>query len=424
MMEDLFAEARQLDREDGLRSFRNRFLIPALGPDREQAYFCGHSLGLQPKAAAEALSDVMTAWREQAVAGHFRGEPAWIDFHRPLALRLAQLVGAKPPEVAVMNTLTVNLHLMMVSFFRPEGRRCKILIEQHAFPSDRYAVASQLRFHNLDPAECLVELDSGPDGGEIDESAIEHWLERYGDEVALVLWPGVQYISGQRFDIERITEAAHAAGARVGFDLAHAAGNVPLALHEAGCDFAVWCHYKYLNSGPGAIGGCFVHGRHHGTEELKRFEGWWGNAAANRFAMEHDFTPGPGAEAWVLSNPPILSMAPIRASLDLFEEAGMDRLRAKSVAMGTWLLRQIDDRLAGLLQVITPADPERRGCQLSLRVRPGRKAGRRLFEYLGQEGVICDWREPDVIRIAPVPLYNHYEDCARFLACASSWRDF
>jgi kynureninase len=363
----------------------------------------------------------MNRWRELAVSGHFRGQPAWIDYGDDLAETLADLVGAQAGEVTVMNTLTVNLHLLMVSFFRPSGRRCKILIESGAFPSDRYAVESQIRFHGLDPEHCLVDLPANPDSRLIEESDLETWLQAHGEEVALILWPGVQYASGQAFDLQRIADAGHAAGARVGFDLAHSAGNLTLRLHDSGCDFAAWCTYKYLNGGPGSVAAAFVHARHAGDSSLPRFEGWWGNDRSGRFRMEPRFTPAAGAEAWQLSNPPILAMAPLRASLALFQDAGMVRLRAKSRGMTQWLARAVEDRLGEVLEILTPADPVRRGCQLSLRVRTGPEDGRLLHRWLEQQGVVTDWREPDILRVAPVPLYNRYEDCYGLLRQVSDW---
>jgi len=420
-MKRLLEEARALDRDDELRGFREYFWIPPFGENASQAYFCGHSLGLQPRPAAAAVENEMRAWRERAVAGHFRGDPAWMDLGDSLAAGMAGLVGAHADEVTVMNTLTVNLHLLMVSFFRPAGRRRKIVIESHAFPSDRYAVASQLRFHGLDPEECMVELAPEPGSRLIEESQVESLLARYGDEVALVLWPGVQYASGQAFDLGRIAAAGRAAGASVGFDLAHAAGNLPLSLHNSGADFATWCTYKYLNGGPGAVAACFVHRRHTDGEPLPRFEGWWGNARDSRFQMAPQFAAAAGAEAWQLSNPPILSMAPLQASLDIFHEAGPDRLRTKSLALTGWLASRIEAHFDDVLELLTPKDPERRGCQLSMRVRAGREQGRRLFRHLEEGGVIADWREPDIVRVAPVPLYNRYEDCFQMLSLAHDW---
>jgi kynureninase len=311
--------------------------------------------------------------------------------------------------------LTVNLHLLMISFYRPQGQRKRVLIEKNSFPSDRYAVESQIRMHGLDPAECLVEIAPESMTRNLDETVIEDYLAEHGEHVALVLWPGVQYASGQFFDLARIVSAAHKAGAMCGFDLAHAVGNVPLELDASNVDFAVWCTYKYLNSGMGAIAGCFVNERHANKDGLTRLHGWWGTDPEARFMMAPEFIPASGAEAWVMSNPPILAMAPIRVSLDLFKQAGMAELRKKSVEMTAYLERLIHAELADSLEVITPAQPERRGCQLSLRVLGGRNAGRALFEQLEAAGTIPDWREPDVIRVSPVPMYNRFEDCWLFV---------
>jgi kynureninase len=420
-MEQLLENARALDRQDPLRTFREQFWIPPHDGGHEQVYLCGHSLGLQPRAAEAALARELERWRTLAVAGHFHGQPAWIDYGDELAESMADLVGARPQEITVMNTLTVNLHLLMVSFFRPAGRRRKIVIERGAFPSDRYAVESQLRFHGLDPADCLVELAPSGGGRLIEEDEVEAWLRAHGDEVALVLWPGVQYSSGQAFDLRRIVAAAESAGAHIGFDLAHCAGNIPLHLHDSGCDFAAWCTYKYLNGGPGAVAACFVHARHGDDPSIPRFEGWWGNERSGRFRMEPNFTAAVGAEAWQLSNPPILAMAPLSASLELFAAAGMERLRAKSRQMTDWLALGIESRLGGVLEILTPPEAERRGCQLSLRVRAGRDHGRELYEFLGRNGVVTDWREPDILRVAPVPLYNRFEDCQVFLEQVHRW---
>lgn len=421
MLKEILETAQMLDRQDDLRHFRQQFLVPPHKDGSDQLYFCGHSLGLQPQAVESEMHRELQSWRERGVAGHFIGEPAWLDYNESLRESLCELAGARPAEVVVMNTLTVNLHLMMVSFYRPRGRRRKILIEKHAFPSDRYAVASQIRFHGLDPVECLLELE--PDSGSriIEESSIESYLRDRGEEIALVLWPGVQYASGQAFDLQRIAAAAHQAGARVGFDLAHSMGNLPLQLHDSECDFAAWCHYKYLNAGPGAIAGCFVHERHHDDNSLPRLQGWWGNDPSNRFRMESEFTASPGAQAWELSTPPLFSTVPLRVSLDLFRQAGMRNLREKSTAMTGFLIGLIQNELMDILEILTPQDESRRGCQLSLRVRGGREAGRQLFHHLENHGVIADWREPDIIRVSPVPLYNRYQDCARLVMHIRDW---
>lgn len=411
--------ALALDRDDPLAALRGAFHIPRDGAGRDKSYFCGNSLGLMPVAAAERVAEELTLWREQAVEGHMTGRRPWMPYHENLRDALARMAGARPAEVVAMNSLTVNLHLMMASFYRPRGQRRKILIEAQAFPSDRFACASQIRWHGLDPDDCLIELT--PESGQrtLDEDAIESAIQAIGEELALVMLPGVQYVTGQVFDLERITAAAHRVGARAGFDLAHMAGNVPLALHDSACDFAAWCSYKYLNGGPGAISGCFVHQRHHDRPDLPRLTGWWGHDADSRFRMGQDFVPAAGADAWQLSNPPILAMAPLLASLDLFDQAGMTALRRKSVIMTDYLEDLLDARVPQLIESITPrqraAHQAVRGCQLSLRVRSGRQTGRALFDWLADQGMVCDWREPDIIRVAPVPLYNRYEDVWRLV---------
>jgi len=401
------------DRTDPLASFRDRFLHPRTADGGEAVYLCGNSLGLQPRTAAERLREELDDWATHGVHGHFEARRPWLRYHEFLAESGARLVGAQPDEVVHMNTLTVNLHLMMASFFRPGGARRKILIEEHAFPSDRYAVESQLRWHGLDPDECLIEA-SPREGEEClrDDDLVER-IGREGAEIALILLPGVQYYTGQVLDMARLTEAGRAAGCAVGFDLAHAAGNIPLSLHDWGCDFACWCTYKYLNSGPGAIAGCFVHERHVGRTDLPRLAGWWGQDKATRFEMGPEFHPIPTAEGWQLSNPPVLALAPVLASLEIFDEAGMDALREKSVALTGTMESRLVERLADRVRIITPSDPSARGCQLSLSVSGG--AGRNAFEALTAAGVVCDWREPDVIRVAPTPLYNRFQDVHRFV---------
>ncbi|HEU0152427.1 MAG TPA: kynureninase [Arenimonas sp.] len=420
MMLDL-AHAQALDAADPLRGFRDRFHIPR-HDGADQAYFCGNSLGLQPRAVREALVQELDDWAALGVEAHFRGKHPWMPYHAEVREGLATLVGALPSEVVAMNSLTANLHFLMVSFYRPTRERPAILIEAGAFPSDRYGVESQLRFHGFDPATDLIELAADEPGGTISMEAIERTLAEHGHRIALVLWPGVQYRTGQAFDLKRIVELAHARGCLVGFDLAHGAGNLKLALHDSGVDFAAWCHYKYCNAGPGAVAGAFVHERHAVTDR-PRFAGWWGHDQATRFKMGPEFRPSPGADGWQLSNPPILALAPLRVSLDLFAEAGMDRLRAKSEQLTGHLEALIAARVANVLDVVTPADPARRGCQLSLRVQGGRERGRALFEYLEAQGIIGDWREPDVIRISPVPLYNRFTDLHRFVDAVERWRD-
>ena len=414
-------EATVLDGRDPLQGFRDRFLIPRHDGD-EQAYFCGNSLGLQPRAVRDALLQELDDWAALGVEAHFRGRHPWMPYHAELRDGLAMLVGAQPSEVVAMNSLTANLHLLMVSFYRPTAERPAILIEAGAFPSDRYGVQSQVRFHGFDPDTDVIELAGDEPDGTISMQAIERVLAEHGHRIALVLWPGVQYRTGQAFDLEAITRLAHARGCVVGFDLAHAAGNLPLALHDSGADFAAWCHYKYVNAGPGAVAGAFVHERHARTDR-PRFAGWWGHDQATRFRMGPEFVPTPGADGWQLSNPPILALAPVRVSLELFAEAGMDRLRAKSLQLTGYLERRVREELADTLQIVTPREPERRGCQLSLRVAGGREHGRALFEFLESRGVVGDWREPDVIRISPVPLYNRFADVDRFVDEARAWRE-
>jgi kynureninase len=405
--------AAGLDASDPLAGFRARFRIPPHGQG-DCVYLCGNSLGLQPVNAATCLEEELEAWGRLAVAGHFRGKRPWKDYHEQFAAPLAELAGAREDEVVCMNGLTVNLHLLMASFFRPAKGRFKLLMERSAFPSDRYAAVSQLRFHGLSPEEALVEV--GPRAGEsaLRDEDIAAAIREAGGALALVLLPGVQYRSGEVLDIAKLTAAAHEVGAIAGWDLAHAIGNVPLSLHDANADFAVWCSYKYLNGGPGAVAGAFVHARHGSDAELPRFAGWWGHDKAARFRMEADFRPIPGAEGWQLSNPPVLGMAALLASLEIFSEAGMERLRRKSIALSGFLEERLKALPGGQVEILTPAEPERRGCQISLRLCQGTAAGREVHARLEEKGIVCDWREPDVIRVAPVPLYNRFQDVERF----------
>ena len=414
------AHADALDAADPLRHLRDQFLIPQHG-GKDQAYFVGNSLGLQPRGAQAMVQEVLDLWARIAVEGHFTGPTHWMNYHRLVRDALARVVGAQPGEVVAMNTLSVNLHLMMVSFYRPTTERPAILMEAGAFPTDRHAVESQIRFHGFDPATDLIEVQPDEANGTISMAAIERAIAEHGKRVALVLWPCVQYRSGQVFDLDAITRLARTQGANVGFDLAHSVGNVPLTLHDTAPDFAVWCHYKYLNSGPGAVAGCFVHERHARDTTLPRFAGWWGHEQATRFQMAPKFVPELGAEGWQLSNPPVLGLAPLRASLELFDQAGMEALRAKSLQLTGYLETQVRARLSNVLQIVTPAEPQRRGCQLSLRVAGGRAQGRSLFEYLQSVGVLGDWREPDVIRISPTPMYNRYRDVLHFVEEVEAW---
>jgi kynureninase len=407
-MKPTLESARARDEADELRSFRDQFAIPTNSRGEQQLYLCGHSLGLMPLAARRLVDQELDDWARLAVLGHEAATRPWIPYHENLTAGLAYLTGARPDEVIAMNSLTVNLHLMLASFYRPVGKRVKIVIETGAFSSDRHAVASQLAWHRQNIDTALVELAAEP-GAE----GIEAYLDQHGDEVALVLWPGVQFRSGQAFDLQRIIRAAHRAGCVAGVDLAHSIGNMPLSLHDHDADFAVWCSYKYLNAGPGAIGGCFVHERNIGAAPASRLHGWWGHEAATRFRMEPRFEAESGAAAWQISNPPILSAAPLIASLDVFQAARFERLRAKSIAL-TSFLEELLQPLHSSVQLITPHAVESRGCQLSIRILGGGSRGRRVLDRLTELDVICDWREPDVIRVAPIPLYNRFADVFTF----------
>ena len=407
------AFARQCDEADPLRAFRDRFHIPKAPDGSDAIYFAGNSLGLQPKSVRALLDEELADWAKHGVAGHFKGKHPWFRYHEQFREPAGRLVGAGPDETVLMNTLTVNLHLMMVSFYRPTKTRFKILMEDAAFPSDTYAVKTQLRYHGLDPNEALIIAK--PRSGErlILQEDIETILADEGDTIALVLLGGVNFFTGQLFDMARITAAAHDRGCVVGFDLAHAAGNVPVRLHDWDVDFAAWCNYKYLNGGPGAVGGCFVHQRHASRSDLLRFGGWWGNDPETRFRMhlESEFVPQPGADGWQISNPPIFGLTAVKASYDLFDEAGMDNLCEKSRRLTGYLEFLIDQTGGDRFLVITPRDPDRRGCQLSILVRDGAKE---LVDSLTADGVVCDFRPPDVIRVAPVPLYNTFHDVWQF----------
>lgn len=418
-LDTLREEALARDRTDPFPGLRQEFCLPQ-HQGREQHYFCGNSLGLMPKAAAGMVQEVLDDWSQLAVEGHFKAQHSWMHYHILVRDALAHMVGAKPIEVVAMNTLSVNLHLMMVSFYRPSAERPAILIEAGAFPSDRHAVESQIRFHGFDPDTDLIELAADETNGTISMAAFERAFAEHGSRLALALLPGVQYRTGQALDIGAITALARKAGCAVGFDLAHSFGNIPLQLHQDGPDFAVWCHYKYGNAGPGAVAGCFVHER-HARAELPRFAGWWGHEAGTRFLMGPQFIPAHGADGWQLSNPPVLALAPLRASVALFERAGMSTLRGKSERLTGFLEQAIQQHLDQVLDILTPAEPSRRGCQLSLRVRGGRDEGLALFEHLVANGVLGDWREPDVIRISPAPLYNSYADIAGFVESTAAW---
>ena len=404
-------DAAALDARDPLAPFAEEFHHPLDPAGRRAVYLCGHSLGLQPRAAAACVERELAVWRDRAVLGHHEEPRPWVRYHERFSAPLGELCGAMPAEVVAMNSLTVNLHLLLVSFFQPTPARNRILIEKPAFPSDRYAVVSQLAFHGLEPAAHLIEVAPRPGEQCLRTEDLLAAIGRNREHLALVLLPGVQYLTGQCLEVAPLVAAAHAAGARIGLDLAHAIGNVLLRLHDWDVDFAVWCSYKYLNGGPGAIGGGFVHERHARRVDLPRFAGWWGHDPDTRFAMPAEFTPVAGAQGWQLSNPPVLAAAPLLASLDLFRRAGLGRLREKSLALTGFLRRSLEEALPrGRLEILTPREPAAHGCQLSLRLRPG---GRRVFERLAAAGVVADWREPDVLRLAPTPAYNSFGDVRR-----------
>ena len=414
MSAGLLARARALDAADPIAALRAQFLLPTGTRGETLTYLCGHSLGLQPRAARRYVEEELDDWARLAVEGHHRSRRPWIDYADLLQEGLAQLAGAQPAEVVGMNSLTVNLHLMMASFYRPAGRRIAVVVEAGAFSSDRHAVVSQIQWHGLDPAQALIEIAPPPGQDLVGASQLEELLAARGDEVALVLWPGVQYRTGQAFDLARVADAARRAGAACGFDLAHSIGNTPLALHDSGADFAVWCGYKYLNGGPGALAGAFVHAR-HARSSLPRLAGWWGHDPASRFRMEPGFDAAPGAAGWQLSNPPILSTAPLLASLALFDAAGPAALQAKSRALTAFLEAGLRARLARDIDIVTPTAAAARGCQLSLRIRAGRDRGLAVHAGLAARGIVTDWREPDILRVATVPLYNRFEDAARLV---------
>ena len=410
--------AQSLDAQDELKNYRDEFIFPKVN-GKQVIYFTGNSLGLQPKRTQKYVNEVMTDWANLAVEGHFYSDKPWWDYHERFAAPLSEIVGAKPTEVTVMNTLTVNLHLLMVSFYRPTQKKFKIICEEKAFPSDQYMFQSQIDFHSksvgFNPSEALVEIKRRDGEHNIRIEDILAKIEEVGEELALVLIGGVNYYTGQVFDMKTITEAGHKQGAYVGWDLAHAAGNIELHLNEWDVDFAAWCSYKYMNSGPGNASGCFVHEMHHNDADLPRFAGWWGHNKERRFKMEPKFDPVRGAEGWQISNLPILSLAPYLASVDMFAEVGMTKLISKRNLITSYLefiLKEIDNELEGAdFEIITPSNQEERGCQLSVYLHG---QGRELFERLMKNGVITDWREPNVIRLAPAPFYCSFEDMYEF----------
>ncbi|WP_251358266.1 kynureninase [Kangiella sp. TOML190] len=426
--QELFSQeyARQLDAQDPISHLRDEFHIPKQANGEDEIYFCGNSLGLQPKRTQEYLNYELSQWQKLGVKGHFSGDFPWMPYHEFLTEESAKLVGAKKSEVVCMNSLTANLHFMMVSFYRPTAKRHKILIEDHAFPSDHYAVESQLRYHGHDPKESM--LLATPRDGEptLRTEDILKLIAEQGDEIALIMLPGVQYYTGQVLDMQAITKAGHAKGCKVGFDLAHAAGNIPMQLHDWNVDFAAWCSYKYLNSGPGSVAGCFVHEKHHNAEdflnnELPRFAGWWGHDKESRFRMENNFMPIESVESWQLSNPPILSLAAIRASLDTVKQAGgIQVLRTKGIKLAAYLRQLLEQELSQDITILTPKETAASGCQLSLVVDLHGLDSKTVFDRIEAAGVTCDFRYPNVIRVAPVPLYNSFEDCYKFVTILKS----
>ncbi len=411
-MKDTLAFAQELDTQDPLAYLKGKFHIPKDKQGNDWLYFTGNSLGLQPKQTQKYIQQELDDWSQYGVEGHFEAKTPWLPYHEFLTDKMAKIVGAKPIEVVVMNTLTTNLHLLMVSFYQPTKTKHKIVIESDAFPSDRYAVQSQLKFHGYDAEEDLIEWK--PRDGEelLHIEDLEQILDEQGDEIALLLIGGVNYYTGQVFDLKKIAELGHAKNCMVGIDLAHGAGNIQPELHESGVDFAAWCTYKYLNSGPGSLAGLFVHEKHAENKDLPRFSGWWNHNKETRFNMRQPFDVMAGAEGWQLSNPPILSMAAIRSSLDLFDAIGMDALREKSVKLTGYFEFLINEIKTDRIKIITPANPEERGCQLSIQVK---NADKGLHQELMKHHVITDWREPDVIRCAPVPMYNSFEDVYRMV---------
>jgi len=401
--------AKELDQNDELKSYREKFHFPLDSKGNETIYFTGNSLGLQPKQTRDYINQELDDWAKYGVEGHFHAKNPWMPYHEFLTEKLAKVVGAKPLEVVAMNSLTTNLHLLMVSFFRPQGKKRKIIIENNEFPSDIYAVKSQLKFHGLDPEKDLI-IAKGKNGSDIIETEdILQLIRDNADETSMLMFAGVNYYTGQFFDIEAITKECHKHNIIAGFDLAHATGNVVLKLHDWNVDFAAWCSYKYLNAGPGGIAGAFVHEKHK-NHDGPRFEGWWGTDKKTRFLMKPQFDAIEGVEAWQLSNPPIFQLAALNSSLEIFNEVGIEKLREKSEKLSNYIDYLLSTLDSDKIQVITPKNLKERGCQLSLRINSGKSVFNRLME----EGVIADWREPDVIRIAPVPLYNSFSDIYKF----------
>jgi kynureninase len=403
--------AIEMDNNDPLASYRDKFYIPLDPNGNEIIYFLGNSLGLQPKGVKVDVEEVLTSWKNLGVEGHFKGNNPWMEMQGNISKRTAKIVGAKPVEVVTMNALTVNLHLMMVSFYRPTPSRHKILIEKKTFPSDQYAIQSQIKFHGYDPESSIIEINPRYNESTLHMEDIKYIIDQEGEEIALILLGGINYYSGQVFNMKNITDMGHAKGCVVGFDLAHAVGNVILKLHDWDVDFAVWCTYKYLNGGPGSLGGCFINEKHHKNSQLPRFSGWWGQNLNTRFLMPSEFDPIPSAEGWQISNPSILSLSALSASLEIFKEIGMPKLWEKSILLTGYLEYLINELLGDKVTILTPKNTDERGCQLSLVLK---EKGKEIYENLVEKGVMCDWREPDVIRVAPVPLYNSFQEIYDF----------
>lgn len=413
-MKHSLEQARKLDADDPLRKWRDEFWIPEREDGTSEVYLVGNSLGLQPRRTSDFVQAELEKWQRLGVRGHFESDLPWMPYHEFLAQPMANLVGAEADEVVMMNGLTVNLHLMLATFYRPDRKRHKILIEEHAFPSDYQVAESQILHHGLNPAESLIVAKPAAGQQTLNNDQLCDLIRQHGDSLAVVLLPGVQYYTGQVIDMPRVAEAAHSVGAKIGLDLAHAAGNIPLSLHDWDIDFAAWCSYKYLNSGPGSVAGCFVHRKHATNVDLPRLAGWWGHDKETRFEMKNHFQPIPTAEGWQLSNPPILSMAAVRASLSVFEEAGgIAPLREKSLKLTAYFQQLLEQTLGDRVNIITPDAADERGCQLSFELVG--VEGRAIQDELESRGMMTDWREPNVIRAAPVPLYNSFEDVFRFV---------
>lgn len=405
------AYALQMDQQDPLNSYRKLFRIPSDG-EREKIYFLGNSLGLQPHATKDRIRKILDDWSELGVEGFFEGSKPWINIHDELANGLSPIVGAKPPEIVVMNSLSVNLHLMMVSFYKPSGKRKRIICEKKAFPSDQYMLETFLKYHGMDPEKIIIEVSSAENEEIIRHEDILKAIEEHKDELALVLWGGVNYYTGQVFDIAGITIAAHNAGAVAGFDLAHGAGNILLKLHDWNVDFACWCNYKYLNAGPGAVGASFIHERYHPDNSIQRFGGWWGHNRSARFKMEKGFNPVNSAEGWQQSTPPVLLYASLAASLEIFNQAGFENCLVKAGLMSSYLHQELKE-LGSQIKILTPSNENEYGCQVSMLML---EKGKEVFKAVTEKGIFADWREPNVIRVAPVPLYNRFEEIHEFVS--------